>query len=226
MALGERYSLSMNGILCGAPVANTYTYEQIQPDLPGVKGGAALVEGWFVKAGGPWLTIRARLTNGLQWLCAAYASSSEKGAILLNGATGNSNEEAMPSTVSVMLHLWAIGPHPKHFAGRVFVPGMLRADQKRSSLQTAATIAYGNFGAALININPTGAAGTMFRLVPNEKMIPNPIGGIDATNFVGKVFVDPLLRRIGSRKPDLCQSFAAVGAAPGQPGLVVPANPT
>lgn len=231
MAIGDQFKMAVQGIWCGAPVAFGLDYLQIQPDIPGEDPGKSLVDGWFLDANAPWLNIRVRLSSELAITCISWSSPSSKGATFVtSNATGLDNiNPSMPTTVAVMMHIRARGPHPgpnpakpRYFGGRFFMPGVVQTDVQRSWLNQITRTPWGLFGSLCVNIAPAGQTGTMFRLMPFADFVPNPLGGPGAEITAVHCFPDPIIRRLKTRKPTTCQIVGAQGLPPGALPLPIP----
>lgn len=230
--IGDIYQFSIQGDLCGTPVACSFTYEQIQ-NLPNPEDspGQALVRSWFSDANCPWLLVRPHCSNQLRWECAAYSSLDEVGATFLTNATGLSALPAMPSSAALMFHQmpaspWFVGPNQQGSPGRFYWPGTLVSQWRAHTLTAAAVIPFAVFGNSVINRPVAGGGVTVFRMRPHAKFITNPALPPGTNPHVLACWPDFLLRRIGSRGPNACAIFAAGGQIPASDSLVVPADPT
>lgn len=231
MAVGDVHLMGVQGNWCGAPIAFTLEYLQIQPDVPGEPPGKTLVDGWFIDAGAPWLTIRSVLSNDLAITCVSYSSDRQKGAVFLTGANTGlvAISNSMPTTVAVLMHIRARGPHPgpvpnrpKFFGGRFFLPGLTVSGATRSVLAQPVLATFGLFGTLCVNIAPAGVGATMFRLMPFAPFTAAP-GGLPGSEITAvHCFPDALLRRIKTRKPSVCQTVGAQGLPPGTISSPIP----
>lgn len=231
MAIGDVHRLGIQGVWCGAPVAWTLEYLQIQPDVANEPPGKTLADAWFVDPGAPWQVIRAALSNKLDITCVTYSSDSQKGSIFLVGSsTGLVATPSMPTTVAVLMHIRARGPHPgtnpnrpKWYGGRFFMPGLPMSGAFRSCLSSQTLVTWSLFGASCVNIAPAGVGATMFRLMPFAPFTP-AAGGLPGSEVTAiHCFPDALLRRIKTRKPSACQIATAQGTPPGGSQSVIPA---
>lgn len=221
MAIGDRYELSIQGQVCGALFSLGSNYIQVAADLGGATPGQSLVEGWIVPAGSPWKAIRALLTTDLTITCAVFRSPEDQGTVFVeapNNAGTNANTP-LPSTVAMLIEIWAQSPWLKNFGGRQFVPGFTQQHEDGDVWIPTIGVVMAPYIAALKNITPTGAAGTMFKLLPKIDMTSNPTVLTNASVLALDVWVDPILRRIHSRLPDQCAIAAAQGAPAGSESL-------
>lgn len=220
MAIGDRYSLSIQGTLCGSTWNLDFEYEQVQPDQVGILPGFSLVDGWMNTTFGPWGLWRALVSDELTVVCATYSSISDKGAVAFSTSNQGANTvAALPPTVAVMVHEWAASPYPKNFSGRCYFPGVCANQVNGPGWTSAFFVAFNGVAGRLINLRPAAAPATMFRMVPTKGFVANPVVTPNNSVFVGNCFMDPLIRRIKSRKPDLCQIVGAQGVPPGIPSF-------
>ena len=217
MAVDDRYSLQIQGVYCGALFQIGAAYVQTQPDLEDATPGESLVEGWFVPTECPFKAIRPLWSTELSITCATWSSPKDKGTAFISppNNVGLNEGDPLPSTVALMLEIWAQAPWPKNFAGRQFIPGFVQDQVDGSLWVDTIRTDMADYIDNLKNITPTGAGGVMFKLLPEIGMQENPIVLGGGSILAQDLFVDPFVRRIKSRMPDQCAIAAAQGAPAG-----------
>jgi len=224
MAVNDRFELTVQGEQCGAQIALNFSYIQIQPNIPGENPGLTLAKGWLNAAQGPWQHIQPLLSSMLKLVCINWRTLENVGSAAVMGGAGTGGDsinKALPPTAAILFHEWAQAPHREKFAGRFYLPGLTVALVDGPGLVASLEAILLAFGPKLINI-PEVASGTVtFRMIPNKAFQPNIVVPTGATVYVGRVFADPLVRRVLSRTPDHCNVVAAQGAPISMPEIEV-----
>lgn len=215
MAINDRFELTVQAEQCGAQISMNFSYVQVQPDNGSENPGLSLAKGWLSGENGPWYYIRSFLSSRLKIICATWSSLENVGSAAIEGlyAMGADDlNKALPPTAAILFHEWAAAPYAQKFAGRFYLPGLTTALVDGPGLNASLESFLLAFGPKLINVPLYGETVTWARMIPSKLFQPNIVVPTGASLYVGRVFADPLVRRVLSRTPDHCSIVASQGA--------------
>ncbi|MBA7684951.1 hypothetical protein ES703_93364 [subsurface metagenome] len=225
MSLGDVHDLQFEGQFCGVPFSMGMAYLQVADDFPAENAGRRLIDLWFnttIILGGPWHTIRLRLTDDLVFECASDSWDTNQVTLFLNDARGENTATSCPSPLCAQINIVPLIPHHLKDEGRFFLPGISAVDTLRSGFDPVLMTFLEDFCIALPEIDDQGGGlGGRYRLVPHAKY--TNLAGDQEDIEAFRPFPTPFIKVLNSRRSDACTAF--IGGGTGFDPIEVPPTP-
>ncbi|GAG85465.1 unnamed protein product, partial [marine sediment metagenome] len=113
MPIDTVLALDLQGLYCGVPISISLAYKQVVADgtLGGLPGRTLATE-WMNGANGPWDTIRAEISDALEWQCAIVSYDQEVEVILYTGMVGLEPGASWPTQQALQVNTPSDDPYP------------------------------------------------------------------------------------------------------------------